>query len=176
VACEACRKRKTKCNTARPTCSFCLKRNTTCNYIAGPSETHFQAWKRKYHELEDSKIPYEELFDMLKIMPERDALGVLYRIRAGDDIGTIITHVKEGDLLLQMSSSSETRSRYRSQSTDSQYLDSLFHETSSMGLPSAGLTFAKCNECGWNHEPSHELGYSKYWVSNLHNRNEVGGG
>jgi len=145
VACEACRKRKTKCNTERPSCSICLKRNTTCNYIAGPSETHSQAWKRKYHELEDSKTPYEELFDMLKVLPERDALGVLYRIRAGDDIGTIISHVKEGNLLLHISNSPETRSM------DSRYLDSLFYETSFMGLPSTGSPSRSAMSAGGNH-------------------------
>ncbi|OOO08593.1 Zn(2)-C6 fungal-type DNA-binding domain [Aspergillus oryzae] len=32
VACEACRKRKRKCDGLRPTCSYCLERNRICEY------------------------------------------------------------------------------------------------------------------------------------------------
>lgn len=32
IACKACRARKTKCDSGRPTCTFCTKRNVVCEY------------------------------------------------------------------------------------------------------------------------------------------------
>eukprot|EP01130_Rhizamoeba_saxonica_P011697 TRINITY_DN486_c1_g1_i4.p1 TRINITY_DN486_c1_g1~~TRINITY_DN486_c1_g1_i4.p1 ORF type:complete len:133 (-),score=19.63 TRINITY_DN486_c1_g1_i4:108-506(-) len=32
IACNLCRKRKTKCSGERPACSRCIERSTTCNY------------------------------------------------------------------------------------------------------------------------------------------------
>ncbi|KAJ5338203.1 hypothetical protein N7452_004931 [Penicillium brevicompactum] len=34
VACEACRKRKRKCDGSRPVCSYCLERDRACEYTA----------------------------------------------------------------------------------------------------------------------------------------------
>ncbi|KAH8812978.1 hypothetical protein F5884DRAFT_751273 [Xylogone sp. PMI_703] len=100
VACEACRSRKSKCNAERPACRACVQRKTPCQYVAEPLETHSQALKRRYDELHQSKVPYEELFDMLRFLPEKDSLEVLRRIRAGGEVDAILRYVKEGNLLL----------------------------------------------------------------------------
>ena len=52
------------------------------------------------------------MFDILKSRPKLEAFSILERIRNGVDIQTILRHVKDGDLLLQLSLIPETRYRY----------------------------------------------------------------
>lgn len=76
------------------------------------AETHTQALKRKYNELQSEKESYEELFNHLRSKPEKESIEILQRIRAGSDVGSILRHIKDGDLLLQLSLVPETRYRY----------------------------------------------------------------
>ena len=48
----------------------------------------------------------------MKTLPEQDAVGLFHRIRDGGDIETILRHVRDGDLLLQMHLIPEARLRY----------------------------------------------------------------
>lgn len=84
------------------------------------------------------------MFDLLKSLPEREAQDVLRRIRSGADITTVLSHVRAGNLLLQLAVTPETRFRYefpyRSQMPDdyiqdNPYLDSLIFEGSSLFPP-----------------------------------------
>ncbi|KAI1777970.1 hypothetical protein F4818DRAFT_447889 [Hypoxylon cercidicola] len=112
AACEACRKRKSKCNAERPKCSLCVRHRTDCRYATAPTETHSQALKRKHSELQDRITPYEELFELLKSKSEIESLEILKRVRSGADVGSIIRHARDGDLLIQLSLAPETRRRY----------------------------------------------------------------
>lgn len=55
---------------------------------------------------------HEELFELLRHLPDTEAQAVLTKIRDGTDVATILNHVKAGDVLLQMAVSPETRFRY----------------------------------------------------------------
>jgi hypothetical protein len=59
--------------------------------------------KRKYDELQKQQTSYEELFNLLKAVPESNSLEILRRIRAGADVGSAVRHAKDGNLLLQLS-------------------------------------------------------------------------
>ena len=83
----------------------------------------------------------EELFDLLKKLPDEEAQGVLQRIRSNTDVETILRHVKAADLLLQMAVVPETRLRYafpyRSAMpedclSNNPYLESLIYEGASL--------------------------------------------
>jgi len=103
AACEACRKRKSKCTGQRPNCSACVARRTPCSYTTFSSETHSQALKRKYGELlraQDSA--YRELFHVLRSKSEAEAIGLLRRIRMDGDVEAVLRHVRDGDLLMQV--------------------------------------------------------------------------
>lgn len=76
------------------------------------AETHNQALKRKYEEMTHQKSPYEELFDSLRHKSDEESTEILRRIRAGSDIHTILHQVKDGDLLLQLSSVPEKQRRH----------------------------------------------------------------
>ena len=76
------------------------------------TETHSQALKRKFGELQNDQNAYEELFDILRSRPELEPFSILQRIRSGNEIQTILRNVKDDDLLLQLSLIPETRYRY----------------------------------------------------------------
>ncbi|KAF2621406.1 hypothetical protein BU25DRAFT_354482, partial [Macroventuria anomochaeta] len=90
-ACNSCRARKTKCNNEQPQCSECVKRDTTCTYTE--SEACVANFERQL----------EKVFELMRSMPEQDALEVFRRVRMNDKIEDILAHVKEGDLLVQLS-------------------------------------------------------------------------
>lgn len=104
AACEVCRTRKSKCNGRRPKCDKCISHDTPCHYV----ETENRQIRQMYKALHDRQSAYEELFNCLRTMAEKDSVDVLCRIRAGQDIKTILDHVKGADLLIQLSSTSKT--------------------------------------------------------------------
>ncbi|KAI1097578.1 hypothetical protein F4804DRAFT_347071 [Jackrogersella minutella] len=112
AACEACRKRKSKCSAERPRCSVCVERQTPCEYTTLPTETHLRAQRRKHSDLEIRCQAYEDLFAILRSRPDEEIAQVLHRLRTGEDVQSIVKTVKDGDLLLQLSTSAELRFRY----------------------------------------------------------------
>ncbi|KAK4195111.1 putative nitrogen assimilation transcription factor [Triangularia verruculosa] len=135
AACRACRKRKSRCDGARPTCSVCRDRKTRCEFdTIAATETHTQALKRKYTELQQQKTAFEQIYEVLRSRPEKEAEEVLQRIRRGADANSVLRHVTMGDVLLQLSLVPETRFRYEFpyltempiylQKHDNPYLDS----------------------------------------------------
>ncbi|KAH6642661.1 hypothetical protein C7974DRAFT_385900 [Boeremia exigua] len=118
-ACEACRQRKTKCNSAepgsdgvRPVCWECQRRATACHYAAHLSETQGQAVKRRHNLLQRQNDAYAELIVLIQTRPDNESLEILRRIKMGADVEDILRHVRDGDLLVQLSVEPETRLRY----------------------------------------------------------------
>ncbi|OTA97230.1 hypothetical protein M434DRAFT_387002 [Hypoxylon sp. CO27-5] len=112
AACEACRKRKSKCTAERPRCSVCVERQTPCEYTTLPTETHLRAQKRKLTDLEIKCQAYEDLFGILRSRSDEETAQVLQRVRVGEDASTIVKAVQDGDLLLQLSLKPDIRFRY----------------------------------------------------------------
>ncbi|CAJ2511194.1 Uu.00g068190.m01.CDS01 [Anthostomella pinea] len=112
AACEACRKRKSKCNAARPRCSGCVEKQTACEYRTRPTETHPQAQKRKLSDLELRCQAYEDLFNIVRSRPDHDSLQILERIRSGIDIHHVLNSIHDGDLLLELGVQREHHLRY----------------------------------------------------------------
>ncbi|KAG7404563.1 Echinocandin B biosynthetic cluster transcription factor ecdB [Fusarium oxysporum f. sp. raphani] len=83
IACESCRKRKAKCCGERPKCRGCINRGVQCHYQASNWDL-----KRKYDEIREKSNIYEQLCYLLTCLPERDAQGILRRLREGADIAT----------------------------------------------------------------------------------------
>lgn len=48
----------------------------------------------------------------MQSVPERDATAILAKLRSGADVETLVSHIVNGDLLLQLSVAPEARSRY----------------------------------------------------------------
>lgn len=83
-----------------------------CKYSSEPDETHSQALKRKYSELSQNKSAKDELYDILCTRSNHDANDILQKIRADVNPDSVLRYVKEGDLLLQVALSPESRFRY----------------------------------------------------------------
>ncbi|EQB58862.1 hypothetical protein CGLO_00836 [Colletotrichum gloeosporioides Cg-14] len=141
AACNACRKRKSKCTGERPTCSVCLYRRSSCEYTTRPGESRQQANSRKHNEVQGRATIHEQVLALLKNLPEEAAQDVFQRIRSGADATTIVNHVEAGDLLLQMAVTPETRLRYdfpyRSEMPEiyiqnNPYLNSFIYEAASL--------------------------------------------
>ncbi|KAK4196408.1 hypothetical protein QBC40DRAFT_234412 [Triangularia verruculosa] len=79
---------------------------------SGSSETHSQALKRKFGELEARAAVYVELYELLRDRSDIESAEIFKRIRGGGSPGSILRRIKEGDLLLQLSLKPETRYRY----------------------------------------------------------------
>ncbi|KAM0248381.1 hypothetical protein ACHAQJ_009506 [Trichoderma viride] len=140
VACESCRKRKTKCDGIRPKCSNCEARELVCQYAsAHRGETFTAALKRKYQEENEKTNAYEDLFATLQSCPEKDAMNMFGLVRHGVDPRYLLRQMKDCDLLMQLSVIPETRRRYqfpylpsmpiRLQTPDNPYLKSMLYET-----------------------------------------------
>lgn len=158
IACEACRLSKTKvsmlltskthietltmtqCSSERPTCRAYTRRKTECRYI----ETESRKARQKYEDLRKHQSVHEELLSLMKTLPEQDAVELFHRIRAGGDVGAILNHVKDGNLLLQLQLAPETRFRYELPyrpsmpasllTSGSPYLESLLYEAASLHI------------------------------------------
>ncbi|KAI0593504.1 hypothetical protein F4775DRAFT_577668 [Biscogniauxia sp. FL1348] len=112
-ACWNCRKKKTKCSAERPRCAYCTTRDLECVYdTIAAAETHTQALKRKFHEIQDEKSAYSDVYELLRNRPQAEAEDILQRIRGGADAQSVVRHVLYGDVLLQLSLTPETRFRY----------------------------------------------------------------
>ncbi|KEQ68599.1 hypothetical protein M436DRAFT_58083, partial [Aureobasidium namibiae CBS 147.97] len=149
-ACDACRKRKTKCDGTRPTCQPCSIRDVVCVYAAEPDAPPIIALKRKYEaaSVENrpnviSKQPNQELFEYLRSSDACHANNVFQRIRSGHDLENILSFIESGDLRKQLDLQPETRFRYELPYVkhmppelviNNQYLDTLLHDTASLRL------------------------------------------
>ncbi|ORY62065.1 uncharacterized protein BCR38DRAFT_232081 [Pseudomassariella vexata] len=102
AACNQCRKKRSKCGGQRPACDRCAKLNIDCEYETTGEETHSDALKRRFSELQEKHHTYEELIQILRTRPSSDVGPILQRLRAGEDVGDIVNIVREGDLLLQL--------------------------------------------------------------------------
>lgn len=73
IACESCRKRKSKCDGVRPKCNTCQSKNLTCVYDVaedGKTTTQLRAHVRRLaKELEDMK----SVVSLLAMAPDRAA-------------------------------------------------------------------------------------------------------
>ncbi|KAK4662409.1 hypothetical protein QC763_0087940 [Podospora pseudopauciseta] len=113
AACEACRERKAKCNAERPSCAYCVNADIPCVYdTSARNETHSQALKRKFGELEARAAVYVELYELLQDRSDIESAEIFKRIRMGGPPESILRRIKEGDLLLQLSLKPEMRFRY----------------------------------------------------------------
>ncbi|ETS83860.1 hypothetical protein PFICI_05736 [Pestalotiopsis fici W106-1] len=137
AACGACRKRKIKCDGGRPVCYSCTQRRVPCDYASQPGETPSQALRRSYSQLRDHATSNEKILDLLRTLPDKEAHHVLQRIRSGTDISAILSHIHDGDLLLQLALEPETRFRYQfpyrqnfpeNDLPDNSYLNSFVYE------------------------------------------------
>ncbi|CAD0095130.1 unnamed protein product [Aureobasidium mustum] len=99
VACNACRRRKTKCDGHRPVCSVCVTKNSECTWSADPDATPMVAIKRKFQNLEAESRDLQDLVQMLTDRPRQEAIFILDHMRRTRDASSTLAFIKDGDLL-----------------------------------------------------------------------------
>lgn len=109
-----------------------------CVYLADHAETQVQALKRKHDESQHENLIYRELYRLLVTVSEAEALDILQRLRAGNDVETTVRRVQEGDLLLQLALRPESQFWYQFpylplmpaalQTSDNPYFESPLYE------------------------------------------------
>lgn len=80
-----------------------------CEYVTNIEESHAKAIQRKYNEAQQGLNAHQELFSALQSMSESDALGIMTRIRQGKTAEELMSQIREGNLLLQLSLTPESR-------------------------------------------------------------------
>lgn len=152
-ACVACRKRKSKCDGSRPVCTCCAQKDTECVYELGPNEKPSQAMKRKNEEMQGELSNLRQLYDFLRLRPEREAMEVLKRIRSNSPdvapsqrLQELADFVRHGDLLIQQPVHTPPMSKYEREPVHSVTLPPLRQAldspaaSESYNLPYPGIT------------------------------------
>lgn len=151
LACDTCRERKTKvgpvayvqgalklidllCNGVRPTCDTCNRSSIACTY----SQVRIRHIRQRYDELQKREATHEELVELLRKVSEQDAIAILSRLRAGMSVASILSQVRDGDLLMQLAIAPANHRLYEFPHrlempshlfvADNVYLDSLLYE------------------------------------------------
>ncbi|KZL78030.1 N-terminal fungal transcription regulatory domain-containing protein (zinc finger protein) [Colletotrichum tofieldiae] len=86
VACNPCRRRKTRCDGIRPTCAACRKRSTECIFIE----------KKESPRSGQSPEGSHEILELLKSAPEPQAFEILRLLRTNGDPNSVLNIIKGG--------------------------------------------------------------------------------
>jgi hypothetical protein len=70
-------------------------------YDIPPDTSRYTSLKHKHQDLVKENAQLLELYHMLKHRPENDAYSILHRIRASDDLLSVLAFIRDGDLLVQ---------------------------------------------------------------------------
>lgn len=93
-----------------------LSRARTCSegdYARYPlNYLDLNAEQRRYEELRTRTTEHEELFELLRSLPEAEALDIVYRVRSNTNIETVLAHAKNVDLTMQLSVVPDSNRRY----------------------------------------------------------------
>ncbi len=76
------------------------------------TETHAQALKRKLSETASRETTYSQIFDHLRKRPAPEACEIIKRIQDGTEPESILSFIRDGDLLLQLALAPESRYRF----------------------------------------------------------------
>ena len=130
-----------QCSGDRPRCRRCGQKGFDCHYAAKVGETTGQALRRSLGDMEKKATMSEELLELLKTLPDQQALDVIRRLRNGDNAETVLNHMKTGDALIELAVDPEARFRYefpyrtempRHYYFNNPYLDSVIYEATSL--------------------------------------------
>jgi hypothetical protein len=102
VACVPCRKRKTKCDGRRPTCSQCQTRDSPCQYDMNEEQRRLTFLRENVETLAEEKNFLEAFLWHLKTSNEDESSEILRRLRAGADPQSLLQQVQASRSLTQV--------------------------------------------------------------------------
>lgn len=146
-------------------------RHASCVYTTAPGESRSQALTRDSLAVRDRRAIYEEIFLLLRNLPDQDAKDVLQRIRSDIDPAIVLNNIQTASVLLQMAVRPETRLRYelpylpempKSLIANNPYLDSLIYESVALSLEDKPPSFAGTRVPPYNDRPNPGQNHSRY--------------
>ncbi|KAI0471413.1 putative C6 transcription factor [Xylaria cf. heliscus] len=101
VACDPCRRLKTKCDGERPACRKCRNKGQQCTYeFPEDAQSRSVARKEITNQLQRENRQLRQLFHDLSRRPETEALHLFQRLRAADDPIALAYSIRQAELLL----------------------------------------------------------------------------
>lgn len=100
VACETCRRRKTRCNGNRPRCAKCDTNGIPCTY-ALPLKDH--DLRQQIRSLEAEQEVNGKLIELLRSRNASEASLVLNLLRQNTSVRNILRQIELGDMLCNLS-------------------------------------------------------------------------
>ncbi|THV76493.1 hypothetical protein D6D28_01081 [Aureobasidium pullulans] len=88
AACRPCRKRKSRCDGARPRCNTCLDKATPCNYSVEEGKTQQQASREELRA-------YKTVVRMLRKASATDTTLILTHLKTHDDVNEAVKFILE---------------------------------------------------------------------------------
>jgi hypothetical protein len=104
VACDSCRKRKTRCNGIRPQCASCIQSDAICTYALPIKE---QELRRRVRHLEAEQEANRRVVELLQSRSLEEANLILRLLRQGVHVHGILRQVEHGDMLCNLSHEAE---------------------------------------------------------------------
>ncbi|KAI0205914.1 putative C6 transcription factor [Astrocystis sublimbata] len=101
VACDPCRRLKTKCDGERPSCRRCRNKGQECTYeLPQDALSRSSARKEVSNQLHRENVELRQLFHDLSKRPESEALNLFRRLRAAEDPIALVHSIRQAELLL----------------------------------------------------------------------------
>ncbi|KAI3331035.1 putative C6 transcription factor [Ustulina deusta] len=108
VACEPCRRLKTKCDGERPACRRCHNKGQECVYeLPQDALSRTSAWKEIANRLQRENLDLRQLFNDLSSRPEPEAHDIFRRLRLVVDPISLALSVRQAELLLPLGGSED---------------------------------------------------------------------
>ncbi|KAF2098612.1 hypothetical protein NA57DRAFT_56266 [Rhizodiscina lignyota] len=110
IACRSCRRRKTKCNSQRPTCSNCAGRAEHCIYDYDESDRSLTFLRENVENLAEERTALESMLRTLQTDSEDAASEIFRRLRTGTDLYTLAHQVHASKALTEVGAAASSGS------------------------------------------------------------------
>jgi len=97
-ACQNCRRRKIRCDEARPSCRPCLKAKAACEYEFPAGQTRNQALAEKRRRLQGQLRTFASLIHALRCVDANTSGRILRHLRHGDYDGILLCDDSSSDM------------------------------------------------------------------------------
>lgn len=105
IACRSCRRRKTKCNSERPSCQNCTARSETCIYDYDESDRSLTFLRDNVENLAEERNALESVLLALQNDSEDAAVEIFRRLRSGTNLHTLSQQVHASRVLTEVGNS-----------------------------------------------------------------------
>ncbi|KAK1702184.1 hypothetical protein BDP67DRAFT_422706, partial [Colletotrichum lupini] len=100
AACDGCRKRKVKCDGARPACRLCVSSQASCVYTVAEGTTQREAQKRKLISISVAHENSQRVLELIRENRDGVADDITRKLQESDDLQHSINLIADASLLL----------------------------------------------------------------------------